>query len=128
MHRRTSIIIACAAAVTTALCAVAALDRPPRAGNAPRPAYRVAVDPTTGTLLKDAPVAAPDADIHGALSTSTEGLREEASPVPGGGIVVDLRGRFRSAAVATVGEDGALKIPCVNRLDHEDSHDAEVTR
>jgi hypothetical protein len=45
-----------------------------------------------------------------ALSTSHQGLVEAPSPVPGGGVMVDLQGRFRSMLFATIGPDGRVKI------------------
>ena len=36
------------------------------------------------------------------LNTSSEGLVEKPSPVPGGGTVVELQGRFQNTAVATI--------------------------
>ena len=42
------------------------------------------------------------------LSTSDVGLVE--TPLPGGGSMVDLRGRFRHMAVATVADDGTIVI------------------
>ncbi len=42
-----------------------------------------------------------------ALSTSGEGLVETASPVPGGGVMVNLKGRFRSATVGAAGPNTA---------------------
>ena len=51
-----------------------------------------------------------------AYSTSHEGLVETPSPVPGGGVMVDLQGRFLSPLTATVGADGKIEMrhaPCV---------------
>ena len=62
---------------------------------------RIYRDPGTGELgdpPAEAPaqVSLPPAD---ALSTSSEGLVETPSPVPGGGVMIDLRGRFRSRSL-----------------------------
>ena len=49
------------------------------------------------------------------LSTSAEGLEVVPSPVPGGGVMIDLKGRFRSELTATLGPDGKVEIqhgPC----------------
>ena len=46
-----------------------------------------------------------------ASSTSHQGLIEQAAP--DGGVMVDLRGRFRSAATATVGADGKVHVDSV---------------
>ena len=73
---------------------------------------RVHVDPRTGR-----PTSAPDAasrqmledamrrEMGDALSTSSDGLVEVASPVPGGGVMINLQGRFQSASVASVDGD-----------------------
>ena len=79
--------------------------------------YVVHFDPATGKIVEpsidSAPVEFP-ADWRNALSTSAEGLVEEPSPVKGGGVMVDLGGRFRSAMVAVVDEDGKVTAPCVS--------------
>lgn len=48
-----------------------------------------------------------------AMNFSSEGLEERASEVAGGGIVVDLRGRFRNTSVATINDDGTVTAPCL---------------
>jgi len=87
------------------------------ASMAPQSGYVVHFDPATGKIVEpsidSAPVEFP-ADWQNALSTSAEGLVEEPSPVEGGGVMVDLRGRFRSAMVAVVDEDGKVTAPCVS--------------
>jgi PAS domain-containing protein len=49
-----------------------------------------------------------------ALSTSSDGLVEVRSLVPGGGIMVDLNGRFRQIMVATVNENGEFSVVCTS--------------
>lgn len=68
------------------------------------------VDPQTGQRIPAPPggVAIPASP---AFSTSHQGLVEE--PAPGGGMMIDLQGRFRSAASATVGADGTAHRDCV---------------
>jgi len=39
--------------------------------------------------------------------------------VPGGGVKVDLQGRFRSPLIATVGADGKLKTQHLGESGHE---------
>src|SRR5205823_1768872 len=71
---------------------------------------RIYIDPRTGRLT-GAPAdarAAQEEMQEFALSTSHEGLVE--TPLPGGGSMVDLQGRFRSPLIATVGVDGKLTI------------------
>jgi hypothetical protein len=83
----------------------------PAAGNA---GYRVAVDPATGQFVEPETVTAGEAGKTGldALSRSDHGLVEEASPVPGGGVMVNLQGRFQNTFTATTDADGKLAIEC----------------
>jgi len=72
----------------------------------------VYVNPSTGRI------ETPPADVRAAMAaaargvgiTSAVGLQETPSPVPGGGIMVDLQGRFRIPLVATLNADGKLTI------------------
>ena len=62
--------------------------------------WKVYVDPQTG-VIRDGPapgtVPPPSSpQEQNALSTSTEGLVLVPSPVPGGGMMIDLQGRFKS--------------------------------
>jgi hypothetical protein len=69
-------------------------------------------DPVTGELGAP-PAEAPDQvslPPDDALSTSSEGLMETPSPVPGGGSMVDLQGRFRSPLIATQDAEGKITI------------------
>lgn len=68
------------------------------------------VDPQTGQRLPGPPpgVVIPP---NPAFSTSHQGLVEK--PAPGGGVMIDLQRRFRSAATATVGADGKPDVDCV---------------
>ena len=82
------------------------------------PGLRVYIDPLTGEFAVPPPGSDAQASTtsQGAYSTSHEGLVETPSPVPGGGVMVDLQGRFRSPLTATVGADGKIKMrhtPCV---------------
>jgi len=67
------------------------------------------VDPLTGKRVP----APPSAAVAGRpeFSTSHQGLVEK--PAPGGGIMIDIQGRFRHAATATVGADGKPVADCV---------------
>lgn len=70
------------------------------------------VDPQTGQRVPPPPAAGRAAvPVDPAFSTSHAGLAEH--PAPGGGMMVDLQGRFRSAATATVGADGKADLDCV---------------
>lgn len=74
----------------------------------------VYVDPRTGKLSSEpAPGSTPlvlPPETQSALSTSGEGLTQTPSPVPGGGIMIDLQGRFQSPLIATVDETGKLRV------------------
>jgi hypothetical protein len=74
---------------------------------------KVSIDPQTGEVVEP-PIAGPPAAesqaLEGAFSTSAEGLVETPSPVPGGGMLLDLQGRFQSPVVAAPGADGKLTV------------------
>jgi hypothetical protein len=48
-----------------------------------------------------------------AVSTSSEGLVQEKSRVAGGGIMVNLQGRFQNAMTMNVDAKGTVSAPCV---------------
>ena len=78
------------------------------------PGMTIHVDPKTGAILKEpAPGSVPlelTPQLRNALSTSHQGLVEEASPVPGGGITVDLQGRFQSPLMMTIDGNGKVRM------------------
>ena len=92
------------------------LDKPAPEGAAPvaitGSAQRVYLDPDTGRLLSEPPPGAPVMTLGpeelNMLSTSDAGLVE--TPLPTGGVMIDLQGRFRHMAVATVADDGTIVI------------------
>ena len=72
------------------------------------------VDPQTGEILREPasgtmPLPLPST-LRRALSTSHQGLLETPSLVPGGGVKVDLQGRFQSPLFATIDASGKLKL------------------
>jgi len=73
------------------------------------------VDPATGKFV-DTPArsirALQDA-MGSALSTSGDGLVAHNSPVTGGGVVVNLQGRFQNVATAVIDANGVLQAPCI---------------
>lgn len=74
---------------------------------------RVYRDPQTGRLgPPPAGVAPPGltAAERRMLSRSDQGLRPRT--LPGGGVAVDLQGRYRNMAVATVSADGQSAVNC----------------
>ncbi len=92
------------------------------------PGMRAYLDPVTGEFgvppsweeeaLGTEALVAPGAPA----STSDAGLVETPSPVPGGGVMVDLQGRFQSPLVATIGTDGKMTmrhLPCVQDSDDQ---------
>jgi hypothetical protein len=71
------------------------------------------IDPQTGALTKDAPPTAPlslSPAEQNAFSTSHQGLVETPSPVPGGGVMIHLQGRFQHPLSATIDDAGKLTI------------------
>jgi len=76
-------------------------------------AIRVYRDPATGKI-GEPPAGAPPAEVppplRDALTTSSEGLVETTSPTPGGGVIVDLKGRFLTPLIVTRDADGKLSI------------------
>ena len=72
------------------------------------------VDPKTGAILKEpAPGSVPlqlTPQLRNALSTSHQGLVEAPADVPGGGVKLDLQGRFQSPAIVTTDPDGKVRM------------------
>jgi hypothetical protein len=80
----------------------------------------VYIDPSTGEVL---PAPAPGTQPlqlspaeRNALSTSHAGLVQVPSSVPGGGVKLDLRGRFQSPFIAVVGADGTATVRHLEEL------------
>jgi hypothetical protein len=86
-----------------------------KAGSLPA-AFTVYKDPVTGKIAKPPIGVHPDqaAALERALSTSAEGL--VASPSLGGGIRVDLQGRFRHTTAVTRNDQGALAVQCDSQI------------
>ena len=92
------------------------------AGDAPAPpaassGMRVYVDPKTGEPTAPPPNAAVES-APAVQQRSGEGLVEE--PAPGGGVMMDLKGRFKTPLAVTVGPDGRARVghePSGNRGD-----------
>lgn len=80
---------------------------------------RINVDPQTGMRIPG-PTGAVALPPDPAFSTSHSGLSEQ--PAPGGGVMVDLQGRFRSAATATIGPDEKAHVDCVTPGAARDGH------
>jgi hypothetical protein len=68
-------------------------------------------DPVTGRFVPATEASAQSSkETANALSMSQEGLVEV--PAPGGGFMVDLRGRFQQAMSATTNADGTVTVEC----------------
>lgn len=76
--------------------------------------YQAAIDPTTREFVAPTPTPANEAAKAALepLSRSDHGLVEEPSPVPGGGVMVNLQGRFQNTFTATTNADGEMVIEC----------------
>lgn len=88
----------------------------PAADNVAAPGMVVHFDPATGRIV-ETPSAAALKELGAALApefnTSGEGLVEEPVKAPGGGVMIDLQGRFQNTTVATIDENGKLHAPCL---------------
>ena len=87
-------------------------DRPDQAPVAAQ-GMRVYRDPQTGRLgPPPAGMQPPGLSVaeQRMLNRSDAGLQQRA--LPGGGVAVDLQGRYQNMAVATVGADGKAAVNC----------------
>ena len=80
----------------------------------------VYIDPQTGAILSEpAPRSAPlriTPQERNAASTSHLGLTQEPASVPGGGVKLDLQGRFQSPMVVTIDANGTAKVRHLDEL------------
>lgn len=82
--------------------------------SAPKSGLRAYLDPTTGRLVSEPPVVegggaiSMPVDHLEQFSTSHQGLVSETTL--DGGLMLDLRGRFRQGTVATIGENRQLHV------------------
>ena len=87
--------------------------------------FKAYVDPVTGGPVPGGPItgegsarpddAMPPLELDATHTTSSRGLREIASPEPGGGVSVDLQGRFRAPLEATLAPERRPSIPAPRR-------------
>lgn len=87
---------------------------------------KVYIDPVTGEFLEGPPqpiLAEPVKDIRDPLSTSSEGLQQVPAPV-GGGVMVDLQGRFQQRVTATVDDAGKVTAHC-DRVESDAAGDSD---
>jgi hypothetical protein len=85
------------------------------AAPAPAAGYRAHVD-FDGQFTEEAPpvdAAELNKALEQMIDTSSEGVVEKPSPVPGGGVMVELNGRFQASMAAVIDADGKLTVPCV---------------
>jgi len=79
-------------------------------------AQTVTIDPETGDFIDppaaEQPARGQAAPIASALSSYHGDLVAVPSSVPGGGMMVDLRGRFQQVMKATIGPDGTPAVYC----------------
>lgn len=75
---------------------------------------RVYVDPTTGAVRPDPAPGSLMIELtpaeQAAVSSSHQGLVEVPSSEPGGGVKLDLQGRFQSPLIGTIDSGGNLRI------------------
>lgn len=106
-------------AAQTAAPAVAPADAAPSTEAAAPPAasagFVAYLDPKTGKLTSGPPAGGIPLTpaLREALRTSSAGLVEVRSTVPGGGYMVDLKGRFQSMSIVTRGADGKAVTSCI---------------
>ena len=79
---------------------------------------RVYQDPDTGEFIEPPPGAESAEPPSSSFSTSGAGLTEAASPVSGGGVMVEVGDRFMNGMTATVGSDGKTSVTC-GQTDHQ---------
>ena len=96
----------------------------------PDASYHAFQDPVTRRFR--APTPAERARVpelrRGVGAAVSRPLVEERLPGPTGGVRLDLQGRFRSALVATRGEDGRLHVGCAEAHSPESPNTFTVPR
>ncbi len=119
MKRKKLLLVSCAIALLAVVWAYQPAQIADATSGAQTEGYRVYIDTATGSITDQPTGNEPiilDKKMQNALSTSSEGLREEPSPVAGGGTMIRLEGRFQNTSLATVGADGKIVAPCIDRL------------
>lgn len=112
--RKTVFNVLTAGLLGLAVCvAPAVADDIETAAAAASQGMRIYIDPQTGAIRDTpAPGTAPmhlSPSMSNARSTRHRDLVQVPNDVPGGGVRVNLQGRFRSPLVATVDKDGKLR-------------------
>ena len=76
-------------------------------------ALKAHIDPETGELTTPAEQENPAVKAFLIPTRSidpAEKMQEQSSPVPGGGTMIDLKGRFHNPLTATIVDDGQTRI------------------
>jgi len=83
--------------------------------------YVIHIDPVTGAIVEKSATSEPillNEKMRDAFSRSEDGLVEVASPVEGGGTMINLEGRYQNSMVSTVDENGELQAaPCLSGVE-----------
>ena len=79
------------------------------AGEVPAAAFRIHIDPATGRTIVPTTPPPPASELP---SATTSGVGLAVVPAPGGGVMIDLGGRFRSAMTSHVEPDGRTVTSC----------------
>jgi hypothetical protein len=77
------------------------------------PGMKIYIDPKTGNFSDPSSQQLPteaQKSLDASRESSPPELRQAPSPRPGGGVMIDLRGRFHSPLTATRKPDGKLSI------------------
>ena len=91
------------------------IETGPLAPSEGSPGMKVYKDPVTGKFLVSPPeniLPAETPEAEEANSSSSEGLEEIRVDKPGGGVMIDLKGRFQQRQTATKNPDGTISIHC----------------
>jgi len=94
------------------LCQACAGTMPATPGAPTEGAMRVYRDPATGAFKAPSPGAANALSTDARASSSGKDLVESAGASAGGGIRLDLQGKFRSYAIATKDDQGNVSVRC----------------
>jgi hypothetical protein len=86
------------------------------------------IDPATGQFT-DSPSAQQMKELSAALApglnTSDNGLTVRKNAGPGGGVMIDLQGRFQNTSIAVVDEHGKLQTTCAPGSETEKTGEGE---
>ena len=72
------------------------------------------LDPATGLPAEPTPQDMRELKAGPPINESSEGLVETASPVAGGGVMVDLQGRFQNSMTVTIDPAQGTRTMCLS--------------